>query len=292
MTQSSRRFAIVTISYAPDFERCQLLAASTERCLPDDIKHYIIVDRKDLKLFSQLQSSKIEILVVEDIIPWWIFRVPFFSKGWISLRTLPIRNWILQQLVKMSACNVIDENVLVFCDSDVTFTRPFDITKTFLDEQDRVALLRVDFQNADVESWIHAAQQILDIEQKDIPVFNYVGNLITWRKENVLKMHRHIEEVNQMHWICAICKHWNISEYMIYGMMVDHVLGADTAGHFIAAPELIKASWSDDLDDDSAINRFFEEVQPQHVGVMLHSKDQIPIEAYRHKVEQLWQQNC
>lgn len=292
MTQTSSRFAMVTVSYAPDFERCQLLTESTERCLPDDVKHYVIVDRKDVQLFRQLRSSKVEILVVEDIIPWWIFRVPFFSKGWVSLKTFPIRNWILQQLVKLSASEAIAEDILVFCDSDVTFIRPFDVANTFLDEQGRVAMLRVDFQSADVESWISTAQKILGIEQKPIPVWNYVGNLIAWRKENVLQMHRHIEAVHQTHWICAICKHWKISEYMLYGVMVDHVLGMEAAGHFSSAPELIKSSWSDDLNDMAALNQFFDGVQTQNVGVMLHSKYQIPITEYRHKLEQLWQYNC
>ncbi|MEO1147702.1 MAG: DUF6492 family protein [Cyanobacteria bacterium J06638_22] len=291
MTHPAKRFAIVTVSYAPDFERCRLLTESTERCLLGDTKHYIIVDRKDVQLFSALKSSKVELLVVEDILPWWIFRVPFFTKGWISLRTPPIRNWILQQLVKLSVVQALQEDVVVFCDSDVTFIRPFDIASLFLHE-DQVALLRVDFQSDDVISWTNASKQILGIEKEDVPFFNYVGNLIAWRRENVFKMYDRIEEVNGMSWIQAICKHWNISEYMLYGMMVDHVLEPENSGHFISSPELVKPAWSYPLDSQENVNQFFSTVDDTHIGVMIHSKYRAPISAYRHKFESLWQKNC
>jgi len=284
-------FAVVTVSYAPDFERCKLLAESTEKCLSDNTKHYIIVDRKDLFLFNSLQSLKVKILTVEDILPWWIFRIPLFSKGWISLRTLPIRNWVLQQLVKLSAVNVIDEDILVFCDSDVTFIRPFDVASVLLKEE-CLALLRVDFQSQDILKWANAAKQLLGIPDKNVPVVNYVGNLIAWRRENILKLHSRLEEVNRTHWIQAVCKHWNISEYMIYGMMVEHVLGIENAGHFIATPELIKSAWAFPLDNQKNIDNFFGTVQESHIGVMIHSKYKVPVESYRYKFDLLWQQNC
>ena len=290
MTHPTKRFAIVTVSYAPDFERCRLLTESTEKCLLGAAKHYVVVDRKDAKLFATLKSSKVEVLVVEDLLPWWIFRVPFFSKGWISLRTPPIRNWILQQLVKLSVVNSIQEDVLVFCDSDVTFIRPFDLASVFL-HADQVALLRVEFQSEDIISWTEASKQLLGIG-KELPIYNYVGNLIAWRRENIFKMHQQIEDVNRVSWIQAICKYWNISEYMLYGMMVDHVLGIENSGHVVSSPELVKSAWSFPLNNQENVNQFFSTVDESHIGVMIHSKYRAPISAYRHKLEYLWQQNC
>lgn len=112
-------FALITPSYAPDFERCKLLTESVERCLVDDTNHYIVVDRRDVPLFNQLTSSKVHLLVVEDLLPSWIFRVKGLKEWWFSLRTLRIHNWVLQQLVKLSVFDAIDEDIAVFCDSDL-----------------------------------------------------------------------------------------------------------------------------------------------------------------------------
>jgi hypothetical protein len=150
----------------------------------------------------------------------------------------------------------------------------------------------VDFQSDDVISWTNASKQILGIEKEDVPFFNYVGNLIAWRRENVFKMYDRIEEVNGMSWIQAICKHWNISEYMLYGMMVDYVLEPENSGHFISSPELVKPAWSYPLDSQENVNQFFSTVDDTHIGVMIHSKYRAPISAYRHKFESLWQKNC
>jgi hypothetical protein len=63
--------------------------------------------------------------VVEDIVPCWIRRVPGVRRLWFSFRTLPIRNWILQQIVKLSVAKVVPAEVLFFVDSDVFFCAPF-----------------------------------------------------------------------------------------------------------------------------------------------------------------------
>lgn len=291
MAHPKQSFAVVTVSYAPDFERCQLLAESTEKCLLGDAKHYIIVDRRDYQLFTRLASSKIEVLVVENILPWWIFRPPFLNKGWLSLRTLPIRNWVLQQLVKLSVVEVLKEDILIFCDSDVTFVRPFDLSSIFL-LNEKVPLLRVDFQSQDVISWTDTAKQLLGIKKDSLPVFNYVGNLIAWRRENVLKLHHHLEYVNETSWIQAICKYWKVSEYMLYGIMVDHVLGVENSGHFISSPNLVKSAWDYPLDSQANIDKFFGVMEESYIGVMVHSKYKVPVNSYQGEIELLWKKNC
>lgn len=287
VAQKDLKFALITPSYTGDFERCKLLVESVERCLIDDTKHYVVVDRRDVALFKQFTSSKVEILVVEELLPPWIFRVPGLGGWWMSLRTLPIRNWILQQLVKLSVCDFLNEEVLVFCDSDNTFIRPFDM-KSRLIQDGRLALLRVDFENADVRAWIEASKTILGIEDRIVPLATYVSNMISWHRDNVIKMRQRIEEVNQIHWIRAICQYRNISEYMIYGVFVEHRLGIEAANHFLFDTELIKPSWSDPLDSEDKIRDFFDRLEESHVGVMIHSKHDIPIDMYCDRIKAFW----
>lgn len=285
--QGDVKFALITPSYAPDFERCKLLVESVERCLTGDTKHYIVVDRRDVPLFNQLASSKVRILVVEDLLPDWIFRAPGFKGWWMSLRTLPIRNWILQQLVKISVCDAIDEDVLVFCDSDNTFIRPFDI-KSHLMEANRLALLKVDVQTKDLNEWVETSQKILGINEKVIQPAIYVSNMITWYKPNILKMRSHIEEVNGQDWFRVLCGYKNISEYMLYGLYVDYVLGFEAANHFRFDTELIKPSWSTPLGTETQVQGFFDQIKENHIGVMIHSKDDIPVSMYSEKIKAFW----
>ena len=133
-------FGLVTPSYFQDFERCQLLCKTRKKFWPESVKHYIIVDARDISLFKVLGDSSTEILAVEDILPWWIKRLPLFQQGWISFKGLPIRNWILQQLVKLSIATVLEEDILGFVDSDVAFIRAFD-PSSFVQEE-RVRLYR------------------------------------------------------------------------------------------------------------------------------------------------------
>ena len=96
-------YALVTPSFRLDFERCRLLTESVQQWVAPHMRHYIIVDRRDAKMFSPLVSNRTSLIVVEDIVPRWVFRVPGMQRFWLSLRTRPLKNWILQQIVKISS---------------------------------------------------------------------------------------------------------------------------------------------------------------------------------------------
>ena len=48
--------AIVTASYAPDFERCRLLCETIDRFVTGASRHYILVEQRDVALFRQLET--------------------------------------------------------------------------------------------------------------------------------------------------------------------------------------------------------------------------------------------
>ena len=52
------RTAVVTASYAADFERCRLLGDSMDARLEGDWTHYILVERRDLERFSALSGPR------------------------------------------------------------------------------------------------------------------------------------------------------------------------------------------------------------------------------------------
>ncbi len=281
------QFGIVTLSYAPDFERCRLLAATVQHCIAEPFTHYIIVDRRDLTLFKTLENHNTEIITVESLLPWWIFRIPTIKKVWFSWQTLPMRNWLLQQIVKIEAAQTLPKDVFIFIDSDVCFIRPFDF-KTLI-KGDRVRLFRVpSYSNPIFDPWFINAHQLLGLPpfkaEQDHP--NFIGNIITWKQENVIKLSSHIEEVLGISWIKAVAQYWQFSEYVLYGTFVDQVL-KETSGHYPDWTPLCHEYWEPEVLSDQQLKAFFISLEPENVAVMISAKADISPQRYQAVIESL-----
>ncbi|MEB3279100.1 MAG: DUF6492 family protein [Lyngbya sp.] len=282
-------FCLVTPSYAPDFERCKFLSSTIDRFLPSSTKHYIIVDRQDISLFKQLENNRTEILVVEDVIPWWIKRIPLVKNGWFSLKTPPIRNWLLQQIVKLSAAQFVGEDVLMFVDSDVAFVRSLNPQERFV----RDGKIRFYREPNSIPqtweghySWYKTASKLLIAPMVDFPAPNYIGDLITWKKDNVFKLYDHLEKVSGRSWVETIAKTWNLSEYILYGMFVDYIL-KDEADHFIDETYPGLRYFGTENLSEPQIKDFLSEIEPDYVTVMISAKAGIPVQRYQKLLEQI-----
>jgi hypothetical protein len=278
---SKLSFGLVTPSFAPDFERCQLLCRTRERCLSTSVKHYIIVDRRDFSLFNTLRNRSTEILVVEDVLPWWIQRIPCSKQGWVSLKTPPIRNWILQQLVKLAIANVIDEDILGFVDSDVAFVRPFNY-QSFI-RQGQVRLYResqsIPATWRNFRRWYHRAAKLLGVDQVQYPAPNFISDLVIWKSSNVVKLQQHLENRSGKSWLelLAGTLHW--SEYILYGLFIESVL-KDSSGHYYDESYPGLHYFSEEPMSEPEIQAFLCNLQPHHLTVMISAKANIPAQRY------------
>jgi len=275
------QFALITPSYTPDFERCKLLAWSVQQFCQTPVTHYIIVTRKDFPLFKQLQGPHTEVLIVESILPKWLIKLPFIKNGWLSLKTPPVRNWVVQQLVKISIGQHISQDIMTFVDSDLTFIRPFSLQNFVQDSQ--VRLFRVDVdQQRPLTPWEKSVAKLLDLPVQPTPF--YVGGIVTWRRDNVLKMHRHIEEVSGQGFVETLCRSWELSEYMVYGTFVEFVL-KENSGHFWDDRPICKEYWEPVGLSDEDLATFFQEITTDHIAVMISAKANIPPHRYQALVE-------
>ncbi len=277
--------AIITPSYAPDFERCRLLSWSVEQFVTPSATHYIIVPAKDLSLFNQLKRSNTEIVTVESILPWWVQRLPIVKNGWLNFKTGFVRNWLLQQVVKLAAPQEVSEDILVYIDSDVSFIRPMNL-ESFVNG-DKVRLLHIPNQST-VESasefplqnkWLDATDRLLGLPQTPLPKPGYVGQIITWRRDNALKLHRHLEKVSGRGWVEAICNSWHLSEYLLYGTFVDRVL-QEQSGHFYDTEGICHEYWGDQSLSDEQLQKFLSEMPSRAKAIMISAKANISPERY------------
>ena len=273
-------FALITPSFAPDFERCRLLCDSVRAHVPATVRHYIIVDQRDVPLFSSLRSPQTELITVESIVPWWLRRVPFAGRWWLSLKTPPVRNWMLQQIVKLSSALFLREDVLIFVDSDTFFVDRFVPEHTV--RAGRVPLFRERgdaVRSSMSERWLTVASELIGTTPTGEPL-SYVGNLITWRRENVLALHKHIERTHGRPWVQAICRQPTLSEYVLYGCFCEQVLG-DASGHYVddSIPSL--NYWKTDTLDAAGLSDLKAQIRPEHVAVMVSAKSATPVQAIR-----------
>lgn len=285
---SQLKLCLITPSYKADFGRCRLLARSVDCFVEESIHHYIVVDSQDLSLFQQLKSPNRTIITVESILPWWIQKIPIIKNGWFSFKTLPIRNWLVQQIVKLEIANHLREDVLVFVDSDVFFVNPFD-RRLFI-HNNLVRLQRVSFEPSSVPqlktriNWCNSATYLLGLPpfkkfNQENPFVAYVGNLVTWRRDNVLLLHQHIERVTQKYWLEAIANNWNFSEYMLYGIFVERIL-KERSGHYWDSQPLSHEYWGTTPLMKEQLQQFWQNMHPQCIAVMISAKSQTPIDIY------------
>lgn len=289
MTQQTSRqsFAIVTPTYLPDLARCELLAESLDHTAPQ-IPHYLIVSRSERGAFSHLERGSRRIIESEAVLGNWISRIPGRSGGiWVSLKAMPVRGWIIQQILKIGAIDIIPDHTLVFCDSDVAFFRHFQ-WDNFLVEG-RVGLLDVD-ANTYSPGWTATARRLLGISPSDRGYRNFVGHLICWNRETIQAMQHRIESTTGTNWKLALARTSNFSEYMIYGSFVREVLGYGAVDHAPSTVPLVKQSWGE-LRNEQSAKTFFSHFDPRTIAVMVHSKDGVEPARFRPYLECLWRQH-
>ncbi len=275
-------YAIVTPSYGPDFERCQLLCRSMDRLVSGDYRHILVVDERDRAQFRALEGPRTEVRTVESVLPWWLRRPPFVHRWWFSFKTPPVRNWFLQQLVKLSVSDFIDCDNYVFIDSDVVFIRPFEVEELSPGGFPRLFRVPGAANKPTHFPWHRVAADLLGLPKTDYFGSTYIGNLITWRREHLIGLHSHIEAIHHLPWLECVCRHWHLSEYILYGIYVEHVLGLSHSNHQAVDTPLCHISWDYPMESDENIERFFGDVRSNHVAVMVSSKNQIPVGRYRH----------
>src|SRR6185369_14846450 len=180
--------AIVTASYAPDFERCRLLCETVDRFVSGMSRHYILVEDRDIRLFRALEGPRRTVVSERDLLPGWLrpYGDPLSllrRRIWLSLRTHPLRGWHVQQLRRIAIAAHVGEPVLVYCDSDVAFLKPFDCGAFSRDG--KIRLFRRDGAIApDAETqqktWSINAGSALGIAAPGWSPHDYIATLIAW----------------------------------------------------------------------------------------------------------------
>lgn len=269
--------AVVTASYAPDFDRCRLLCETMDEFVSGASHHYLLVESRDVALFRQLETPSRTVVDERDLLPswlhaWWDPSSLFRRRIWLSLKTQPLRGWHVQQLRRMAIGAHVDEDTLVYCDSDVAFLRPFDCSAFWHDGSARLfrrddALLQP--IDGDHRIWSRNAGLTLGIAEPEISPHDYIATLIAWRRDTLVGMCRQIEQVHGRHWVETIGRARKFSECMLYGRYADETLGG--AGHFHDAHEFCRVYWNGPALSDDEFRDFVAGMAPEQVAIGMQS---------------------
>ncbi|HTP24421.1 MAG TPA: DUF6492 family protein [Anaeromyxobacteraceae bacterium] len=283
--------AIVTPSFLPDLERCELLAEGVARFASPEHRHVVIVPRADLPAFRErIERHGAMVIPEEDLLPSWLLRLPLTRKWQLTPRGWPVRGWIRQQVVKIAFGCLSTADVLLFVDSDTCVVRPFDAS-LMLRADGRVKLLADGEGNTPRHRpWYHRAGRLLGIPVKDYYGHGFIGNLVPWVPEHVRGMVRRIEEVSGGDWKTLLLHQKTISEYVLYGVYVEEVLGLEASRHVAEATRPVIEYWEGNDLSNERLLEFVGTLASDQIAIHVQSKVPYSFEFLARTVRGLWEQ--
>ena len=274
------RFALVTPSFHLDFEICRILIESVHRHVPREVQHFIIVSGDDVGLFRGCGDERTHVIVQEDIVQERFFRVPFARRWRVNARTLPVRGWIWQQMVKLSIANRIDADAYMIIDSDCFFVKDFDPRTLIVDGlvpfyREPKAWYETD---DDTQTWAGVSRRLLGLPPLTKPYgVGYVNPWGLWRRDVLLKLQERVSGGHgQNAWLRRVARNLRFSEYALYGMYVDELLGMERSGHYAFGRHMSLDYWGTTPLDGAALAAMRGKLQGEEI-VMINAKSHTPV---------------
>lgn len=283
--------AVITPSYAPDIELCRDLNRSVLAYTSDSVVHYIITPQRDLELFSSMRGPRTVVRSVAELLPWHVLAIPR-ANIWLNLRrpALPVRGWVMQQVMKLQLATQIEADALLMVDSDVLFVRP--VTADTFRRDGRLCFYRKD---AGVDehlprhlTWHNVARRLLGIPQSEPPLPDYVSALTVWEPGTVRALMDHVQGVTGRRWVDELAAQLHFSEDTLYGVFVDEVLG-EHAQVTRCETMLCHSYWHPRPLTLEAANRFLDTMSSDDIAVMISAKSRTPLEVRRAALSRLGQ---
>ncbi|MDE2445030.1 MAG: hypothetical protein KGO94_02555 [Alphaproteobacteria bacterium] len=274
---AAQSWAIITPSYRGDYERCVLLCKSLDAFVNGPWHHYIIVETVDLVLFRPLAGPRRTILEMEALLPksfYHLARIPIINNRsvWFSWRTGFMVGWHVQQLVKMEMAFQVQDEGLLYCDSDVFFVRPFDISNLSENGKCRFYRTEVEYPADRIPNpkYISVSARQLKLPDPIFPSPTYVENLVPWHAATVRGLCAHVAAASGRDWKYTLGREIFLSEYSLYGLYVERILKMPALFQ-VSNQILCKTVWNRGAMDDAALSDFFSEVPPPIVALGVQS---------------------
>lgn len=289
-----KNIAILTPSFLPDFEGLKRLHESVVRFTEPSTIHHVIVPRRDLAQFRKIRSARMRLWAEEDFLPRGFVStgglsaigrrmriIPHtFNCSAVNLRRpwLPLRGWILQQILKLSAATRLGADAVVIVDSDVVLIRPMSAEMFFRGESVRFYELKgaVTPEMSRHFAWTRTAHELLGIPwDKEGSFSDFVGGVVSWDPAIVSACLKRIEEVKGTSWAVALSGKLHFSEFILYGIFVRN-FGTEQQRAFEASHTLCHSYWSPTPLTGEGAEKFVSQYDERDVAVHIQSNSGTP----------------
>lgn len=276
--------AVITPSFGPDAAIFQDLRRSVLEHTPSSTVHHVIVPRGDRSTFARFTCDHCVVRTEPELLPRRYVRTP--ARGlWINLRRPwpPARGWVLQQALKIASAGSLRTTAVLIADSDVALVRAVDPNDVVRDGQ--VMLYRLEGAvHAGMERhvrWHQVARRLLGVDATARPpLHDYVSSFNVWDPSVVRGMQARIGEVTGRPWLDAVTSELHVSEFVLYGVYVDEVLGGREPGGYLGA-EFCHNYWDDTPLDRAGAEAFAAGIGPDALAVMISAKSRTPRDVRR-----------
>ena len=222
--------AVLTPTFRGDAELFADLHESVLANTARSVVHHVVVPPSDARLFREYEGDRCRVWTHRDLLPRYCVSVPRASGLTLSMRRPwpPIRGWVAQQLMKIAGTAAIDARAVLIIDSDAVLLR-----EPSLDRFIHNGRLRHFRNDRAVTSgmnrhllWHNVARRLLGVSGSvSAPAPDYISPITVWDPAVVRCLTEQIADSAGRAWMDAVAGELHVSEFVIYGVFVDQVLG-------------------------------------------------------------------
>jgi len=291
-TREMNPVALLTPTYGRDLELCTLLCESVDRHVTSFSKHYLLVPDSDLPLFARFESERREVIPASRFLPHWLRPLPRMIQRkrrqyWWSLRTKPVSGWHVQQYLKIAATMSLPYERYCILDSDIVFFRDFDLSQFQVPNPIPLfSLPDVVISSQPRHSrWVKTSHELLGLPVPPLPASDFIGHIIFWDRQTTAAMVSQIEAVTNLHWIEALCRTHEFSEYMLYGYFVQNNARFSGAHRLTSSTQCV-SYWEQLKLSKDELNRLLRRANKDDVAFSIASFSGTPVQTIRAAIEE------
>jgi hypothetical protein len=277
--------AVLTPSFRGDASLFADLHASVLANTARSVVHHVVVPPSDLHLFQEYEGARCRVWTHKELLPRYCLSVPHASGLTLSLRRPwpPIRGWVTQQIMKIAGTAALDARAVLIIDSDAVLLR-----EPTLDQFVHNGRLR-HFRNDRAVTagmdrhvlWHNVARRLLGLSGSvSPPAPDYISPITVWDPSVVRDLMEHVADSTGRSWMDAVAGELHISEFVLYGVFMDHVIGGMPFGGPLCHNYYERTPLS-----PAAAQAFAEQMPSNALGAMIsshsHTAESVRREAFR-----------
>jgi hypothetical protein len=279
--------AVLTPCFRGDADLFEGLHESVLANTDRSVVHHVVVPPSDVHLFRHYEGSRCRVWTHRDLLPRHYVSVPNASGLTLNLKRPfpPVRGWVVQQIMKLAGSAALDTSAVIIIDSDAVLLRQPTLAQ--FSDRGRLRHFRRDGGvTAGMDRhllWHNVARRLLGVSGiVTDPAPDYISPIAVWDPALVRALMAHIAGATGRHWLDAIARQLHVSEFMIYGVFVDHVLG----GIAPFTGPLCHNYYERTPLSPADVRAFSDQMPPNALGAMISSHSRTPHDVRREAFRQ------